>query len=340
MASAKHKNFQNFLFSVGGVVAMFLLLAGVYVLFTFISVRMDLTEEKAYTLSDGTRAILEKLDTPVTIRFYATQGEDMPVMLKTYAQRIEDLLKEYQKHSDGKIIVRKYDPEPLSDAEDSANLDGVEGQQIDMRTQIYLGISVSMLDSKETLPFLDPRRERLLEYDLTRAIANVMTTEKPLVGVMSSLPVFGQMNPMMMQMGGGSQPAWLIINELKRDYEVREVQTSATEIDPEIGILLVIHPKNLPDATLYALDQFVLRGGQPDGVRGSAVGGGCAERPGQQPAPGGNERDLEPGPVDESLGHRIRQQQGGGGPGLHGPDQPVGAPRNRPGSARAGFIGG
>ena len=94
MASAKHKNFQNFLFSVGGVVAMFLLLAGVYVLFTFISVRMDLTEEKAYTLSDGTRAILEKLDTPVTIRFYATQGEDMPVMLKTYAQRIEDLLKE------------------------------------------------------------------------------------------------------------------------------------------------------------------------------------------------------------------------------------------------------
>ena len=261
MAAPRNKNLQNFLFSVGGVVAMFLLLVGLYILSTMAAARIDLTEDKVFTLSEGTKAILRKLDTPVTIRLYASQGKDMPVELKNYAQRVEDLLREYSKYGGKNITVRKYDPQPDTDAEESAALDGVEGQQINFGEKVYLGLAVSMLDTKQALPFLDPNRERLLEYDLTRAIANVMTTEKAVVGVMTGLPMFGQMNPMMMMQGGGRQEPWIVINELKRDFEVREIQPGATEIDQDIKILLVVHPKTLSDATIYALDQYVMRGG-------------------------------------------------------------------------------
>jgi len=256
------KSVENFLFSIGGIGAMFLLLGGIYIISHLAAARVDLTEEKMFTLSPGTKAILKKLDTPVQIRYYATQGKDMPVELKTYAQRVDDILNEYKKHGGSKIQIKKYDPQPDSDAEDSANLDGVEGQQLNFGDKIYMGLAVSMLDAKAALPFLDPRRERLLEYDISRAIANVITTDKAVVGVMSSLPIFGQMNPMMMQMGQQKQEPWIFVSELKRDFTVREIQASAEKIDDDVKILLVVHPKNFSDKALYTIDQFILRGGK------------------------------------------------------------------------------
>jgi ABC-type uncharacterized transport system involved in gliding motility auxiliary subunit len=261
--AVQKKGIENFLFSVGGVVAMFLLLAGIYIISHFAAQRLDLTEEKMFTLSPGTKAILKKLDTPVQIRFYATQSKDMPVQLKTYAQRVEDILNEYKKYGGNKITVKKFDPQPDSDAEESAALDGVEGQGSPLGDKLYLGLAINMLDSKVAIPFLTPDRERLLEYDITRAIANVMTTEKPVVGVISGLPVFGMpMNPMMMQMGQRGQEPWLFINELKRDFDVRELQPTVERIDDDIKILMVVHPKNFSDKALYAIDQFILRGGK------------------------------------------------------------------------------
>src|SRR3954447_8363375 len=123
----------------------------------------------------------------------------MPVLLNTYAQRIDDLLSEYRQASKGRIEIQRLNPEPDSDAEDSARLDEIEGQPLRTGERIYLGLSVAMLDQKQAIPFLTPDRERLLEYDISRAIARVMTTEKPVIGVMSALPVMGQMSPMMMQ---------------------------------------------------------------------------------------------------------------------------------------------
>src|SRR5262245_61656651 len=111
----QRKSIENFLFSVGGVVAMFLLLAGVYVISYLAAARIDLTQERMFNLSPGTKAVLKKVDTPIQIRFYATQGKEMPVELKTYAQRVEDILNEYQKHGGKKIQVKKYDPQPDSD---------------------------------------------------------------------------------------------------------------------------------------------------------------------------------------------------------------------------------
>ena len=163
----KKKTLQTGLFSVIGVAAMLLILVAINFIAGRVKQRVDLTAEHAYTLSAGTKAILARLDTPVQIRFYASQSaEGMPVFLKTYAQQVDDLLGEYRQNSRGLIQVQKLDPEPDSDAEDSAKLEGVEPQLLSNGERVYLGLSVSLLDQKEAIPFLSPERERLLEYDI------------------------------------------------------------------------------------------------------------------------------------------------------------------------------
>ena len=259
------KRLEAILYSSVGVLAMFLILLAANVIATALKTRVDLTADKLYTLSDGTKKILGKMDTKVKVRLYCTQGDNsMPVPLKTYAQRVEDLLNEYRQLSKGNIELEKLDPKPDSAAEDSANLDGVEGQMTQAGEKLYLGLSVSCLDQKFAIPFLSPEREKLLEYDLSRAIARVTRPSKPIVGVMSALPVFGQpMNPMMMRMGQmqGTEP-WFFISELKQDFEVKKVEMTADKIDDDIKVLLVIHPRDISDAAQFAIDQFVLRGGK------------------------------------------------------------------------------
>lgn len=257
----RKRSLQVILFSAVGVVAMFILLVAVNFIAAQFKRRIDLTAEKAYTLSPGTRAILARLDTPVQIRFYVSQrAAEMPVLLKTYAQRVADLLGEYRQASHGLIEIENLDPEPDSDAEDSARLDGVQGQMLPGGERIYLGLSVTMLDQKQAIPFLAPDRERLLEYDISRAIARVAQTHKPTVGVMSPLPVMG--TPMMpMAQEQGEEP-WAFITELQRDFNVKQVEMTADKIPDDIQVLVVIHPRAISDATQFAIDQFVLRGGR------------------------------------------------------------------------------
>ncbi|MGH7968305.1 MAG: GldG family protein, partial [Limisphaerales bacterium] len=228
--------------------------------------RVDLTQEKAYTLSDGTRRILAKLDTPLKIRFYCTKPESTSpetVFLTDYAKRVEDLLGEYKQAAHGKLVIEKYDPQPDSDAEDSARLDGVEGGALPNGEKFYLGLAVSMLDQKEVISFLAPNREKLLEYDISRAISRVVNPERPVIGLMSAMPVFGmQSNPMMQRMGQQGQEPWVIVNELKKDFDVRNVPLETDAIDKDIKVLLVIHPRGITDKAQYALDQFVMRGGK------------------------------------------------------------------------------
>jgi ABC-type uncharacterized transport system involved in gliding motility, auxiliary component len=260
------KNLETLLYSTVGVVVMAAILIAVNIITGAFRERVDLTKEKAFTLSAGTKAILGQLDTPVKVRFYCTQSDTATpysVLLKSYAKKVEDLLAEYKQASHGKLVIEKYDPQPDSDAEDSARLDGVEEQALPGGEKFYLGLAVSQLDTKESIPFLSPDRERQLEYDISRAISRVVKPEKPVIGVMSGLPVFGQpSNPMMQQMGQRGQEPWAIINELKSDYTVRTVEMDADKIDDEIKLLFVIHPKDISDKAQYAIDQFVLRGGR------------------------------------------------------------------------------
>ncbi len=260
------KNFQTYFYSVIGVIALLLIVIAFNVITATMKVRVDLTKEKAYTLSAGTRAILAKLDTPVTLRFYYSSSAELSqntLFLKAYAQRVQDLLAEYKQAAKGKLIILNYNPKPESDAEDSAQLDGVEGQMLPSGEKFYLGISVSMLDAKQAIPFLMPNRERQLEYDISRAIAQVITPEKPVVGIMSPLPVMGSPNAaLMMRMGQQAQEPWTIVEELKNDYTVKQVEMTADKIDDDIKVLVVIQPRGITDAAQYAIDQFIMRGGK------------------------------------------------------------------------------
>jgi len=256
----KSKQFETMLYSTGGVVVLLAVLVALNFIVGAVSFRADLTEGQVYTLSPGSRAVLAKLEAPVKVRFYYTQGAAVPVGLKTFAKRVEDLLNEYRAASGGRVIIEKFNPLPDSDAEDSAELDGVEGQLTNTGEKFYLGLAIAFLDKKAALPVLAPDRERLLEYDITRAIAQVTAAKKPVVGVMSALPVMGRtLNPMTRQQP--SEP-WVLISELKRSFELKEIKVDAKKIPDDIKLLLVIHPRDMLEDTEYAIDQFVLRGGK------------------------------------------------------------------------------
>ena len=260
------KSLETILYSAAGVAVMLAILIVLNFIAGTMRARLDLTQEHAFTLSAGTRAILKKLDTPVTIRFYCTQSESATpetVYLKGYARKVEDLLAEYRQVAGGKLKIEKYDPQPDSDAEDSARLDGIEPQQLPGADRFYLGLAVKCADQMQSIPFLAPNRERLLEYDLARAIVRAENPEKVTIGLMSPLMVFGMpSNPMMQQMGQqGSQP-WALVTELKNDFNVKRVPMDTDKIDDDIKLLVVLAPKDVSDKAQFAIDQFIMRGGK------------------------------------------------------------------------------
>jgi len=254
------KKYEPLLYSAIGLAALLLLLVAANYLVSRVPSRLaDLTDGKLYTLSGGTRKILRGLAAPVRLKLYISQGETVPVPLRSFSQRVEDLVREFKAVAGSNLIVERYNPKPDSEEEDAAQLDGIEPQQLHSGEQFYLGAAVSQLERKQAIAAISPQRERLLEYDLIRAIARVAQPERPKVGLMAGLPVLGErFNPFTRQ----SSDPWVLANELKREFEVKEVPMSAREIGKDIGVLLVIHPRDIQPETEYALDQFVLRGGK------------------------------------------------------------------------------
>jgi len=254
------RKYEQLAYSAVGLVALFLVLVAVNYLITRVPSRIaDLTDGKLYTLSDGTKKVLRELQAPVRLKLYLSQGESVPVPLRGFTQRVEDLVREFKSVAGPNLIVERYNPKPDSEEEDAAQLDGVEPQQLMTGEQFYLGASVSQLERKQVLPNIAPQRERLLEYDLIRAIARVASPERPKVGLMSALPVTGEkFNPFTRQ----SSDPWYLALELRREFDLREVPMRTREIPKDINVLLLIHPRDATPETEYALDQFVLRGGK------------------------------------------------------------------------------
>jgi len=250
---------EALVYSAVGLAALFLVLVAFNYLASTAAVRADLTEGRLYTLSDGTKKVLRGLQSPVKVKLYVTTGEAMPVQLRSFAQRVEDLVREFKSVAGPNLVVEKYNPRPDSEEEDAAQLDGIEPQQLMSGEQFYLGLAVSQLERKQSIPVLSPARERLLEYDLIRAVARAGIAERPKIGLMSGLPVLGErFNPMTRQ---SSEP-WVLANELRRDFDVAQVNMTAESIAKDINVLLLIHPRDIGEQAEYALDQFVLRGGK------------------------------------------------------------------------------
>ena len=249
-----------------GLVVLAAIVIAADVILANLPLRADFTAERFYTLSDGSKAVLSELEGDVTLKYYvSSSAADMPMALKTYATRVQNLLKEYERAAGGRIVLETYDPKPDSDAEEWAQRYGVEPQTVNpFGLPVYFGVVAVCGDNEQVLGMLSPRTEPTLEYDLTRLVTRVAWPEKPVVGVMTSLAdvLGGPMNPMMMQMGQRPPQGWAAFAELGKDYEVRTVATDVDTIDASITTLVVLHAKDLSDKTLYAIDQFVLRGGK------------------------------------------------------------------------------
>ena len=250
-----------------GVVVIFI---GI-VLFNTITAQLkfkaDLTEGDLFTLSEGSKKLLEDLKeegdgSKLEIRFYLTQGEKgVPVFVSEHGRRIEDLLDQYQEYAGSNIELKKINPRRDTDEEELAVNDGIQL----LNNSFYVGMAVSFLDTTEVIPLFDPAKSTTLEYDISRAIKNVLKLkeDRQTIGVMSSLNVWGgpdASNPMAMMNRGAQQPPWFFLRQLQQDFNVERMEATATEISDDIDLLLVIHPKNISDATEYAIDQFVLSG--------------------------------------------------------------------------------
>ena len=250
-----------------GLLILFVILVAANVIIRNLGLRADLTDEGLYTLSDGTRSYLRKMEHPVTLKFFFSRSSTaVPAQLKAYAKQVEDLLVEYRLASDGNVLVETYDPKVDSDEEDLARRYGIAPQNRNPfgGAPIYFGVAASIGDSEAAIPAFDPATENMLEYNITRLIHRVGHPEKPVLGVMSSLPVLGDAMPPMpgMPPQGAQASPWMAMQELQNDYELRQIDTTVDTIPPDIEGLVLVHPKQLSDRTLFAIDQYVVGGGQ------------------------------------------------------------------------------
>jgi len=248
-----------------GVLVLVVLLVLVNVIFSNADFRWDTTEDKIYSLSEGTKNILANLSHPVNIKFYFSRSNpELPVEFKLFAKRVWEFLLEYELAAAGNLVLQRYDPKPDSDEEEWARKFGLSAMRTESGENVFFGLVFLQADLEERIEWLEPAQEETLEYDLSQILYQLQYPKKKVIGVISYLPVFGQATGAGMAEFGASPAvgqAWSFIAELNKIYEVRKVPGSTDKIDPEIDLLLVIHPKDLHPDLRFAIDQYVLAGG-------------------------------------------------------------------------------
>jgi gliding motility-associatede transport system auxiliary component len=239
-----------------------MLVAANIIISRFFSARLDLTAEHLYTLSPGALHTLAQIDEPITLRFYYSSrlGDEVPAY-GVYAQRVRELLEQYVAAAHGKLRLEIYNPQPFSDVEDQAVAFGLQAVPLDSEgDQVYFGLAATnSTDDQQVIAFFSPQRERFVEYDLTKLIHSLAFPKKTVVGLISSLPLEGDMAAMMQ--GRPSQPM-AVIEQLQQLDKIEPLSTSIDAIPADVDVLMLVHPQNLPPKTLFAIDQFVLKGGK------------------------------------------------------------------------------
>ena len=236
------------------------------------SLRVDMTKQNLYTLSDGTKAILDKLNQPVKVKLYyaetaAMKGSDQIQYFNNYYQFVKALLEEYASEAKGMIDLQIIDPRPFSEDEVQALRYGLKRFPITEEESFFFGLVVqTQFGVEKVIPLFSPDRQNFVEYDISYLIDTAITRQKTKIGILSSLPVMGSdvsgyMAQMMQMQGQRPKPAWTFIEQLRSQYEVKGIASDVDEVN-DVDILLVIHPKDLPEKTLFAIDQFVLKGGR------------------------------------------------------------------------------
>jgi ABC-type uncharacterized transport system involved in gliding motility auxiliary subunit len=285
--------------SVGGLLMLAVLFLAVVMLSNvgLRGVRLDLTQNKLYTLSPGTQQVLGDLKEPVNLYFYFSRdaaAKQSPLVMP-YAARVREFLEEISARAGGKIHLHVIDPQPFSDDEDRAAEFGLQPVPVGAAgDSLYFGLGgTNSTDGRASIPSFQPDREEFLEYDVAKLIQDLGTPKKPVVGLMSSIGLQGQFNPLTGQMG---EP-WPIFNQIQQLFTLRTLTLDVDHIDKDVDVLMLVHPKQLPPKTLYAIDQFVLRGGRlllmVDPSAGADISGQDPSNP-MAAAMADHSSDLEP----------------------------------------------
>ena len=227
----------------------------------FKGLRIDLTENNLYTLSDGTARILENIDEPINLYFYfSDQATEGVPSLRDYANRVREMLEEFADASRGKLRLSVIDPLPFSEDEDRAAQFGLQGVQLGATPDpVYMGLAgTNSIGDEETIAFFQPDKESFLEYDLAKLVSTLASPERDIIGLVSGVSMTGQFDPQSQRM----QPAWVVYQQAQQLFEIRDLGTSFEAVPDDVGLLWIVQPKNLSNATQYAIDQFVMRGGK------------------------------------------------------------------------------
>ena len=250
------------IYSIGSLVLLLVLFVAVSMLSgkLFKGLRFDLTENQLYTLSEGSRNILDQLEEPITIYLFFSQdaSRDLP-QVRSYASRVDELVEEFVNHSNGKLVLKRVDPAPFSEEEDQAAAFSLQAVPVGASGEsLYLGLAASnTLDDVQAMPFLQPSREQFLEYDLAKIVSTLGNPRKKTIGLLSSL----SMEPGYDAASQSVQEAWVVYDQLAQLFEIQDIEPGAEALPEDLDVLLLVHPKNLGEAMLYQVEQFVLGGG-------------------------------------------------------------------------------
>lgn len=248
----------------GGVLlALALLFIGLTILFGNLlrGWRIDLTQNGLYSTAPGTERILKGLKEPVNLYFfYSEKAANGIPDVKTYGNRVRDLLQELVARSNGNLRLSIIDPQPFSDEEDRATELGVRGAPVGSEgNNLYFGLAgTNSTDGHQAIEFFDPRKEEFLEYDVMKLIYQLSTPKKPVVGWMTSIPMGGGFN----QQTGERSESPVMYTQAQELFDVKPIATTATSIEADVDVLVIVHPKGLSPATQFAIDQYAMRGGR------------------------------------------------------------------------------
>jgi len=246
----------------GTLLALALLFIGLTVLCNYAlrGWRLDLTQNRLYTTAPGTDRVLANIKEPINLYFFfsAKAAAGIPD-LNTYGTRVREFLQELVSRSNGRLHLHVIDPQPFSEEEDRAAELGVRGVPLGgAGGQFYFGLAgTNSTDGRAAIEFFDPKKEQFLEYDVVKLVYQLANPKKPVVAWLSTLPMTGGFDPRTGQM----REPWMVYSDAQQLLDVRPLEQNATRIDPEVSVLVLVHPKELSPATQFAIDQYALRGG-------------------------------------------------------------------------------
>ncbi|HKZ73099.1 MAG TPA: Gldg family protein [Steroidobacteraceae bacterium] len=247
----------------GALLALAFLFIGLTILFghTLRGWRIDLTENNLYTTAPGTERILKSLKEPVNLYFFysADAARQLP-QIRTYGTRVKEFLEEIEARSNAKVRLKVIDPEPFSEDEDRASELGIRSVPFGASgSQLYFGLAgTNSTDGRAAIEFFDPGKEQFLEYDIAKLVHQLGNPKKPVIGWLSGLPMSAGFDPMSGQM----REPWAVVSQAEQLFTVRQLEPALTKIEADVDVLVIVHPKELPPAAQFAIDQYALRGGR------------------------------------------------------------------------------